>query len=84
MVITSTSSEPFEKLSLDIVGPLVTTLSGNTYILALQCDLTKYSMGIPLLNHQANTIAEAFVINFVCTHGIPKTILTDQGTEFLS
>jgi len=84
MVITSTSSEPFEKLSLDIVGPLVTTLAGNTYILTLQCDLTKYSMGIPLPNHQANTIAEAFVTNFVCTHGIPKTILTDQGTEFLS
>ncbi|KAL4154027.1 hypothetical protein QTP88_001860 [Uroleucon formosanum] len=84
MLITSTSSEPFEKIFLDIVGPLVTTLSGNTYILTLQDDLTKYSMGIALPNHQANTIAEAFVTNFVCTHGIPQTILTDQGTDFLS
>ncbi|KAL4103307.1 hypothetical protein QTP88_018772 [Uroleucon formosanum] len=84
ILITSTSSEPFEKIFLDIVGPLVTTLSGNTYILTLQDDLTKYSMGIALPNHQANTIAEAFVTNFVCTHGIPQTILTDQGTDFLS
>ncbi|KAL4084392.1 hypothetical protein QTP88_028215 [Uroleucon formosanum] len=84
MLITSTSSEPFEKIFLDIVGPLVTTLSGNTYILTLQDDLTKYSMGIALPNHQANTITEAFVTNFVCTHGIPQTILTDQGTDFLS
>ncbi|KAL4083100.1 hypothetical protein QTP88_028430 [Uroleucon formosanum] len=84
MLITSTSSEPFEKIFLDIVGPLVTTLLGNTYILTLQDDLTKYSMGIALPNHQANTIAEAFVTNFVCTHGIPQTILTDQGTDFLS
>lgn len=84
MLITSTSSEPFEKIFLDIVGPLVTTLSGNTYIITLQDDLTKYSMGIALPNHQANTIAEAFVTNFVCTHGIPQTILNDQGTDFLN
>jgi len=84
MLITSTSSEPFEKIFLDIVGPLITTLTGNTYILTIQDDLTKYSMGIPIPNHQANTIAEAFVVNFVCAHGIPQTILTDQGTDFLS
>ncbi|KAF0736573.1 igE-binding protein-like, partial [Aphis craccivora] len=59
-------------------------LPGNTYILTLQDDLTKYSMGIALPNHQFNTIAEAFVTNFVCTHGIPQTILTDQSTDFLS
>ena len=41
-------------------------------------------MGIPLPNHQANTIAEAFVVNIVCTHGIPKMILTDKGNDFLS
>ncbi|KAF0721486.1 igE-binding protein-like [Aphis craccivora] len=63
--------------------PLVTTLSGNTYILTLQDDLTKYSMGIALPNHQANTIAEAFVTNVVCTHGIPQIILTNKGTDFL-
>ncbi|KAF0687256.1 igE-binding protein-like, partial [Aphis craccivora] len=30
------------------------------------------------------TVAEAFVIHFVCVHGILGTILTDQGTDFLS
>ena len=84
MVITTTSSKPFEKIFLDIVGPLINTLSGNNYILTIQDDLTKYSLGIPLPNHQANTVAEAFVIHFVCIHGIPDTILTDQGTDFLS
>jgi hypothetical protein len=84
MVITSTSSRPFEKIFLDIVGPLITTMSGNTYILTMQDDLTKYSLGVPIPNHQANTVAEAFVVHFVCIHGIPDTILTDQGTDFLS
>lgn len=42
-------------------------------------------MGIVIPNHQANIIAEVFVTNFICTHdGIPKTITTDQGTDFLS
>jgi hypothetical protein len=82
--ITSISSKSFEKIFLDIVGPLTTTLSGNTYILTMQNDLTKYSLGVPLPDHQANTMAEAFVVHFVCIHGIPETILTDQGTEFLS
>lgn len=84
MVITSTSTKPFEKIFMDIVGPLVTTQADNTYILTIQDDLTKWSMGIPIPNHQANTISEAFVVHFVCMHGIPDTILTDQGTEFLS
>ncbi|KAL4153639.1 hypothetical protein QTP88_001472 [Uroleucon formosanum] len=66
MVITSTSSKPFEKIFLDIVGPLVTTASGNNYILTMQDDLTKYSLGVPLPNYTVNTVAEAFVVNFVC------------------
>ncbi|KAL4153185.1 hypothetical protein QTP88_001018 [Uroleucon formosanum] len=77
MVITSTSSKPFEKIFLDIVGPLL-------YYITMQDDLTKYYLGVPLPNHTANTIAEAFVVNFVCSHGIPETILIDQGTDFLS
>lgn len=84
MVITTTSTKPFEKIFLDIVGPLITTDMGNTYILTIQCDLTKFSLGKALPNHTANTVAEAFVTSFVCIHGIPDTILTDQGTDFLS
>ncbi|KAE9525308.1 hypothetical protein AGLY_014376 [Aphis glycines] len=84
MAITSTSTKPFEKIFLDIVGPLPTTLSSNNYILTMQDDLSKYTLGVPIPNHQANTVAEAFVIHFVCVHGIPGTILTDQGTDFLS
>ncbi|KAF0711279.1 igE-binding protein-like [Aphis craccivora] len=50
----------------------------------MQNYLTKYSLGVPLPDHTANTIAQVFVVNFVCVHGIPEIILTDQGTDFLS
>ena len=82
--ITSTASKPFEKCFLDIVGPLVLTENGNKYILTFQDDLTKFSDAIPLINQEASTVAQAFVTNIICKHGIPDVILTDQGTNFLS
>ena len=58
MVITDTPTTAFEKISIDIVGPLPVTESGNLYILTIQDNFTKYSLAIPLPNHQARTIAE--------------------------
>ena len=46
---------------MDIVGPLPETKSGNPYILTIQDNFTKYSLAIPLPNHQAGTIADALV-----------------------
>jgi hypothetical protein len=79
MIITSTANKPFEKVCLDIVGPLETTQKGNSCTLTIQDDLSKFSVAIPLPNHTANTIARAFVEYFICHHGLPESVLTDQG-----
>lgn len=84
MVITTTSKEPFEKLFMDVVGPLPLTENGNKYILTLQDDLTKYSCAHPLPQHDATTVATCLVEKFICIFGVPKIILTDQGKEFTS
>ena len=60
MEITTTSSDPLEKVFLDVVGPLPLTEKGNKYILTLQDDLTKFSQAYPIPNHEAITIAEKF------------------------
>ena len=60
MVLTNTPGQAFYKVSLDIVGPLPTTLSGNVYILTIQDLLTKYSLAISLVQHTARDTAEAF------------------------
>ena len=84
MEITTTSSSPMEKIFLDIVGPLPLSENGNKYILTLQDDLSKYSQAYAIPNHEAITIANKLVENFICKFGIPKYILTDQGKDFMS
>lgn len=84
MVISTTSTEPFEKLFIDVVGPFPRTISGNAYILTMQDDLTKFSIATPMANHEGNAVAYYFVTTLVCLHGIPTTLVSDQDTEFLS
>ena len=84
MVITDIPGTAFEKISMDIVGRLPITSSQNQYILTIQDNVTKYSLAIPLPNHQAGTIADAFVKKFICIYGSPKAVLIDQGADFLS
>lgn len=82
MQITSTSTQPFERVALDLVGPLPEAgPSKYRFILTLQDDLTKYSAAYPLPNATAEESAEC-LIHFICQFGIPKSILTDQGTNF--
>lgn len=82
MQITSTSTRPFERISLDIVGPLPEAGTQNLrYILTLQDDLTKFSIAYPIPNATAEDSCECLV-HFISLFGIPKSILTDQGTNF--
>jgi len=84
MVVTTTASRPFEKIFMDIVGPLPKSTSENAFILTLQDDLSKFAWAVPMYNHEANTVAHHFFTQFVCLHGLPQTLVTDCGTEFLS
>lgn len=47
-------------------------------------DLTKYATAVPIPNQEADTIARAFVNNFVLKHAIPEEILSDNGSNFIS
>lgn len=84
LTITTTATSAFEKIFLDLVGPLDKDEYGNCYILTLQCELTKYIEAYPLPNKETETVANALVSNFILRFGIPKAIATDRGTEFIS
>lgn len=84
MEITSTAKKPFERIALDIVGPLPETENGNKYLLTYQDDLTKYVEAIPMENQEAETITYNFVTHILLRHSSPETILTDNGSNFVS
>lgn len=83
MEITSTADQPFEKIAIDIVGPHPLTESGNRFILTAQDDLTKFSFAEPIPNHEAITVAKT-LMKYISYFGIPRSILSDQGTDFMS
>ena len=75
--------EPFERIAMDIVGPLPRSRAGHCYVLVV-CDYaTKYPEAVPLKSINAECIAEELVKIFA-RMGIPKEILTDQGSNFMS
>lgn len=82
--ITSTSDKPFQKIFLDIVGPLIKSNNNNCYIMTIMDDLTRYLLAIPLSSIDANTISNVLVKNFILIYGQPDSILTDQGSNFMS
>ena len=84
MVITSTAKVPFEKISMDIVGPLPTTNSGNRYLLTFVDDLTKFCDAIPITSQESHEVAYKFITEIVFKFGTPRVLLTDQGANFLS
>ena len=76
-------SKPFQRIAMDLVGPLPRTQRGNRYILTV-CDYaTRYPEAIPLSSTEAPRIAKELVGIFA-RMGIPEEILTDQGTNFMS
>lgn len=83
MTITTTANTAFEKVYLDLVGPLIPS-EGYEYILTTQCELTKFVTATPIRNKTTETVAEAFVKNVVLKYGVPDRIASDRGTEFMS
>ncbi|KAL7286500.1 hypothetical protein TKK_0019237 [Trichogramma kaykai] len=83
LTITTTPTESFELIEIDIVGPLPVTTSNNKSILTIQCNLTKFSEAIPLPDVRAELIATEFANEFICRYGCPKYIRTDQGQNLI-
>lgn len=84
MVITTTANSAFDKIYLDLVGPLDKDNYSYSYILTTQCELTKYVEAYPLITKTSTEVAKALVSNFFLRYGIPQEIATDRGSEFIS
>ena len=83
LVPMSIVDSPFERIAMDIVGPLPRSRSGNRFVLVV-CDYaTRWPEAVPLKSIDAGHVAEELMVLFSRV-GVPKEILTDQGSNFTS
>lgn len=75
---------PFQRVGIDLIGPLHASASGNRWILVASDHLTRYAETCALPNATADHIAHFFLTNILLRHGAPQTLLSDRGRVFLS
>ena len=76
--------QPFDRVGMDIVGPLPMTERGNKYIVVATDYLTKWPEARALPNAKASSVVPFFYEDIICRHGCPKELLTDRGTHFVN
>lgn len=81
MTHTVTSSEPNEKIAFDIIGSFKYPDGRKLYGLTIQDDFTKYILFVGIKDCTAPTVARALIDNWILYFGIPKILLSDNGSN---
>ena len=77
------SNYPLECVGMDVVGPLPVSLAGNKYIVTFVDQFSRWPEAFAVKHIGAESVARCLA-EFVCRHGVPERILTDQGSDFCS
>lgn len=81
--IQPTSSRPFQIVSVDLVGPLPRSASGNAYILSVVDVFSKFAMFFPLRSATTQHIVR-WLENYVILVFGAETVIADNGSQFRS
>jgi len=75
---------PFERVGIDVLGPLPTSTKGNKYLVVLVDHGTHWPEAFPTPHTRADLIADLIFVNIICRYGSPKQLLSDRGSNFMS
>lgn len=75
---------PWEIVSTDLIGPLTRSSKGNVYLVVFQDRFTKWTEVHPLRKATASTVIKAFQEKIVFRFGTPKTVVSDNGSQFVN
>ena len=74
--------KPLERVSVDLTD-LINGYQGYRYVLTVMCHYSRYVVFYQLRNKTSETVAKNMRKYFLKV-GIPKQILSDRGSEFVS
>jgi hypothetical protein len=73
----------WEDISMDFITGHPTTSKGNDSIWVIVDRLTKLAHFLPVkMTFRPPQYAEKYILEIIRLHGIPKTIVSDQGSQF--
>nr|CAD2208261.1 unnamed protein product [Meloidogyne enterolobii] len=78
------SGRPFQRIHVDLMGPVPMAKSGYKYVLMIVDSFSKWMAPIPLRNQLAGTVTDALINHIITKFGVPECIVSDQGTQFMS
>jgi hypothetical protein len=82
--IALASSPAFERIQIDVKGPLPTTSRGNVYIISFIDLSSRYLEAFPSPSQSTAVVASLLAEGVIARHGVPKEVFSDRGTCFTS
>lgn len=77
-------ARPFDRVGIDLYGPLPCSVAGNRWVIVAVDHLTRYAETAALPSAGARDVANFILRHFVLRHGAPRELLSDRGRVFLS
>lgn len=77
-------ARPFDRVGIDLYGPLPCTADGNRWVVVAVDYLTRYAETAALPAATAREVASFLLRHFILRHGAPRELLSDRGRVFLS
>jgi len=74
---------PFQRIHMDFAGPFNRSRRGNRYFLVIQDEFSKYMKIIPAVTCTSSVVLNALYQLFA-EEGVPKEVVSDNGTHFVS
>jgi hypothetical protein len=73
----------FYRVALDTNGPLQETTNGNKYVLVVIDHYSKWCEAQPIKEHGAYIVAKFLENEVIYMYGMPKYILTNNGSKWM-
>lgn len=79
-----TAEQPWQIISMDLVGPLPRSSKGHCYVFVVTDNFSKYSLFFPLRKATASSVVKILEEQIFHVYGVPELIQSDNGTQFTS